>query len=148
MISRSPKRRRHGVVRTKGPIVRVSNSTSLRVMFMAAPHRADWCQNSLTRHPCGKVRNTSYKATYLGTIIGYFSWTMLWCSWERANIGCSREHEGRPYCQTQRLHALRPVRYRYGSWTQNLSLDSAHTCATPDAVGMAAFNDHHLGGPC
>src|SRR5256885_15399934 len=61
MISRSPKRRRHGVVRTKGPIVRVSNSTSLRVMFMAAPHRADWCQNSLTRHPCGKVRNTSLK---------------------------------------------------------------------------------------
>src|SRR5438094_2746134 len=59
MISRSPKRCRHGVVRTKGPIVRVSNSTSLRVMFMAAPHRADWCQNSLTRHPCGKVRNTS-----------------------------------------------------------------------------------------
>ena len=31
---------------------------------------------------------------------------------------------------------------------QNLSLDSAHTCATPDAVGMAAFNDHHRGGPC
>src|SRR5438876_7016151 len=66
MISRSPKRCRHGVVRTKGPIVRVSNSTSLRVMFMAAPHRADWCQNSLTRHPCGKVRNTSMKD---GTLI-------------------------------------------------------------------------------
>src|SRR5882724_582563 len=59
MISRSLKRCRHGVVRTKGPIVWVSNSTSLRVMFMAAPHRADWCQNSLTRHPFGKVRNTS-----------------------------------------------------------------------------------------
>src|SRR5436190_14529810 len=68
MISRSPKRCRHGVVRTKGPIVRVSNSTSLRVMFMAAPHRADWCQNSLTRHPCGKVRNTSnsWEATKRG----------------------------------------------------------------------------------
>src|SRR5882724_7838877 len=60
MISRSLKRCRHGVVRTKGPIVWVSNSTSLRVMFMAAPHRADWCQNSLTRHPFGKVRNTSW----------------------------------------------------------------------------------------
>src|SRR2546429_5020631 len=66
MISRSPKRCRHGVVRTKGPIVRVSNSTSLRVMFMAAPHRADWCQNSLTRHPCGKVRNTSHRALLTG----------------------------------------------------------------------------------
>src|SRR2546422_10617809 len=65
MISRSLKRCRHGVVRTKGPIVWVSNSTSLRVMFMAAPHRADWCQNSLTRHPFGKVRNTSLCADYL-----------------------------------------------------------------------------------
>src|SRR5438128_7024657 len=67
MISRSPKRCRHGLVRTEGPIVRVSNSTSLRVMFMAAPHRADWCQNSLTRHPCGKVRNTSLIVTLTPT---------------------------------------------------------------------------------
>src|SRR2546428_13756094 len=66
MISRSLKRCRHGVVRTKGPIVWVSNSTSLRVMFMAAPHRADWCQNSLTRHPFGKVRNTSVNSIFLG----------------------------------------------------------------------------------
>src|SRR5437867_9091903 len=85
MISRSPKRRRHGVVRTKGPIVRVSNSTSLRVMFMAAPHRADWCQNSLTRHPCGKVRNTSQSID----VVQYG---------KQAN-GTQRSHCNNPDCQ-------------------------------------------------
>jgi hypothetical protein len=47
----------------------------------------------------------------------------------------------------QRTHILLPERVLYGAWTQNLPLDSAHPCLTPDAPGMAAFNDYR-GRPC
>jgi hypothetical protein len=39
--------------------VRVSNSISLSVLFMAAPHDEDQCRDSLTGNPFAKVRNTS-----------------------------------------------------------------------------------------
>ena len=46
----------------------------------------------------------------------------------------------------QRTRIILPERVLYGAWTQNLPLDSAHPCGTPDAPGMAAFNDDR-GGP-
>src|SRR6267378_4726887 len=46
-----------------------------------------------------------------------------------------------------RTHNLLPMRSRYGSWTQNLSLGAAHPCRAPHTAGVATRH-HHLGGAC
>src|SRR2546427_11778572 len=123
MISRSLKRCRHGVVRTKGPIVWVSNSTSLRVMFMAAPHRADWCQNSLTRHPFGKVRNTSLIALYCSQVPeGHERWTlrMLADKMVELDIVDSVSHE--TVRRTLKKTNLNPGKRKNGVFHQNKTL--------------------------
>src|SRR5712691_6736217 len=46
-----------------------------------------------------------------------------------------------------RTQSLLLVRYRYGTWTQNLSDDPPHACPAPDAPRLATRHDH-LGGAC
>ena len=46
-----------------------------------------------------------------------------------------------------RTHILLPVRYQYGSWTQDLSHDPPHACGTPDPPRVATLH-HHCGRAC
>ena len=83
----------------------------------------------------------------LGTLFGYFSCTMLWCSWKCWIILGPLSHGSRPCFPMKRLHYLFPVGCLYGAWTYYLPYDLPHADGSADAAGMAA-GYHDLGGAC